>query len=171
MNGFLLRAPLVGGCSVRQYAYQDIGDLSKAGQRQFCLPRLVETTFLSRTQEERAVGAARVEARCRIQRHLTTGEPRNATISLHRASALPILAVLGGGAGEENRCAALPEMLVGVLPRNKSRTVGNEHHCDPFRIRVGLRQKDANLLISHPIILTGVPAIIRNDDPQLIGHA
>src|SRR5690242_11755818 len=39
MYGLRLLVPLVGGCSVRQYAYQDIRGLSKAGQRQTRLPR------------------------------------------------------------------------------------------------------------------------------------
>src|SRR5215467_4357169 len=53
-KGRRVRVPFESRCSVRQYAYQDIRGLSKAGQRHTCLPRFLRQRVI-RTQEERAV--------------------------------------------------------------------------------------------------------------------
>src|SRR6185437_6616944 len=55
----------------------------------YLLTSVFETTRLVRTQEERAACTARLDAKCRIQPHLTPGESKNATISLQSASGCP----------------------------------------------------------------------------------
>src|SRR5215831_3095189 len=85
-KGRRVRVPFESRCSVRQYAYQDIRGLSKAGQRHTCLPRFLRQRVVSNPGRKGSF-TARSDAKSRIQPHLTPGESKNATISWHPASA------------------------------------------------------------------------------------
>src|SRR3954469_12267122 len=84
-KGRRVRVPFVIRCSVRQYAYQDITSLSKAGQRRTGQASDFETTLLVQNQEKgQFYDRAGLQPASEV--HLTPGESRNATISLHSAS-------------------------------------------------------------------------------------